>query len=334
MSFLRPEVLLWLPAALFVLLLSWRAVQVARRRRAELLGAQAARLAPRFSAARRLVGDGLLSGALAASLLGLSGPQLGTWLREIPLHGVDIMIVLDVSRSMLARDIAPTRLERAKREVRGLLGRLRGDRIGLITFAGDARKICPLTSDPSSFRLFLDDVDESTNALGGTAVGEGLELALASFAEDSPGARVVLLLTDGEDHSSDPPPSEVAYKALALGIPIHVVALGTAEGSEIAVPDGRGGLAVVRDAQGQPVITRPDEALLERLAGISSGAYLSAERTPFPLDEIWEKRIAMMEGVTRESATRREGVDRYQWAVGLALLLLGCRALLREGNAP
>lgn len=333
MTFGHPALLLWLPLAAALLAFgAWAAVRAADRRRA-LLGGQAEALAPRFRAARRVARDALLAAAVAACVLAWAAPQVGTWMRPVQERGVDLMIVLDTSRSMLARDIGPTRLERARREIRGLLDRMHGDRIGLVSFAGDARLICPLTADPASFRLFLDDVDTSTNARGGTAVGEGLELALDSFDPAFPSARVIVLLTDGDDNASDPPASEVAYRAHALGIPVHVVSFGTPEGSEITVSDDRGNTDVVRDAEGQPVITIPNEELLEQIASIGGGAFLSAARTAFPLDEIWDKRVALMEGVTRDTASRTEGINRFQWALVAALVLLGTRTLLPDGRA-
>lgn len=332
MTFLHPSVLIWIWVALALAGLGVLAARRAGRRRQALLGRQAGRLAPSFSAPRRIARDALASMAVLLCIAGLAGPQLGTWVREVQQRGVDIQIVLDTSRSMLAQDLAPNRLERARREVIGLLSLLRGDRVGLVTFAGDARQITPLTADPGSYRLFLDDVDTNTNALGGTAVGEGLELALDGFDPETPSARVILLLTDGEDHTSDPPATDVAYRAFAMGVPIHVVAFGTAEGGEIPLTDERGAREVVRDESGAAVVSVPDEALLERVAGISRGSFLSAARTPFPLDEIWHKRISQMEGVTRASSMRRESINRFQWALVAALLCLVTRALLAEGR--
>jgi Ca-activated chloride channel homolog len=332
-KFTEPQLLLWLALPLALLgFAAFSAARAAARRRA-FLGAQAARLAPGFSRARRILRDGLLVAAMALLVAALARPVLGEWLREVRQRGVDVMVVLDTSRSMLAKDMPPTRLERAKREVVALLGHLRGDRCGLVTFAGDARLICPLTSDPTSFRVFLDDVDTTTNALGGTAVGEGLEKALDALKDGAEGTKVIVLLTDGEDHDSDPPATEVAYKARALGIPVHVISFGTAEGSEILVRRDDGSVDAVRDKDGTAVVSRPDEDLLEQIAGIGDGAFLSAARAPFPMDEIWDKRIALMEGVTRASSTRKEGVNRFQWAVALALVALGVRALMPDGRS-
>jgi Ca-activated chloride channel family protein len=332
-KFAHPQLLLWLLLPLALLpFAAWAAARARARRRA-FLGAQAERLAPGFSTARRLLRDSLLAAAVALLVSALARPELGEWLREVKQRGVDVMVVLDTSRSMLAADVPPSRLERAKREIVALLGHLRGDRVGLVCFAGDARLICPLTSDPTSFRVYLDDVDTTTNEHGGTAVGEGLEKALDALKDGAEGARVVVLLTDGEDHDSDPPATEIAYQARAMGVPVHVIAFGSAEGSEIQVKADDGSVDVVRDKDGQPVVTRPDEALLEQLAGIGDGAFLSAARTPFPMDELWDKRISLMEGVTRASSTRKEGVNRYQWAVALALVALGVRALLPDGRS-
>ena len=332
MTFADPRLLLWLAVPLALLpFAAWAAARAAARRRS-FLGAQAGRLAPGFSRPRRIARDGLLAAALALLVAALARPELGEWMREVHQRGVDVVVVLDTSRSMLAPDIAPSRLDRAKREILALLGRLRGDRVALVTFAGDARLNCPLTADPTSFRVFLDDVDTTTNGLGGTAVGEGVEKALDALQEGAEGARVVVLLTDGEDHASDPEPTEVAYRALAMGVPVHVIAFGTPEGSEIPVRTEGGGVDVVRDKDGQPVITRPDEVLLERVAGISGGSFLSAARTSFPMDELWDKRISVMEGVTRASSMRREGINRFQWVLVGALALLAVRAVLPEGR--
>ncbi len=332
MSFADPQQLVWLAVpVVLVPFAAWAVARAAARRR-EFFGPQAARLAPRFSRSRRLLRDGLLAGALALLVAALARPEHGQWMREVNLRGVDVLVVLDTSRSMLATDLAPDRLERAKREVRALLDRLRGDRAGLVAFSGDARLVCPLTSDPSSFRVFLDDLDSNSLGRGGTAVGEGLEQALDALEDAAEGARVVVLLTDGEDHDSDPPPDQVAYRALALGIPVHVIAFGTAEGSTIPVRLDDGDTDVVRDQDGQPVISAPNEPLLASITGITGGAFVSAERTPFPMDELWDKRIAVMEGVTRASSLRSEGVNRYQWALVAALAVLSLRTLLPDGR--
>ncbi len=332
MSFARPDMLLWLLLLVPIVGYSLWAVARAQGRRARLFGGLAGELAPRFSRGRRLLRDSLAALALAGTLLAAAGPLFGTWVREVVQRGVDVMIVLDTSRSMLARDMSPSRLDRAKRDVRGLLEHLGGDRVGLVTFAGDARRVCPLTHDPTSFRVFLDDVDTLTNARGGTAVGEGLELALDAFDPEVQAQKVILLLTDGEDHTSDPPPTEIAYNARSQGIPIHVVAYGTPDGARIYYTDETGQRRPVVDDQGEVVMSTPDEGLLERIAGTSRGAFLAADRTAFPLDEIWNKRISQMEGVTRASSTREEGIDRFQWAVVLALVCLGVHVCLSDGR--
>ncbi|GJM22848.1 MAG: membrane protein [Planctomycetota bacterium] len=328
MKLSRPEMLFVLFALLpLVGLVIWAGMRAARRR-TRLLGGMASSLLPQFSVGKRSVRDALALLAFASLTVGLAGPLVGKEMREVERRGVDVMVVLDTSRSMLARDLQPSRLERAKREVRGLLELLAGDRMGIVTFAGDARRVTPLTHDANTLRLFLDDIDTTTNSLGGTAVGEGLELALETFDEKGTAEAVIVLLTDGEDHTSDPAPTEIAFKARARGVPVHVVAFGTREGGQIPVLDGR---QVLRDAEGQVVISRPDHRLLEQIAGTSQGAFLSAETTAFPLDEIFAKRIATMPGVARAQRLREQGVDRFQWAVLLALGCLALRAGLRDG---
>lgn len=333
MSLSRPDTLLWLVALLPLAVYVALAVSRAAKRRTALLGLQATALGGPFSRGRRWLRDGLSLLALGLIITSLAGPLVGTSRREIEERGVDVMIVLDTSRSMLAEDVKPSRLELAKRDVRGLLQQMRGHRMGLVTFAGDARRVIPLTSDGSSFQLFLDDVDTHSNWTGGTAIGEGLELALDAFDQEQNSQPVIILLTDGEDHDSDPPPTEVSYQALARGIPIHVVAYGTDEGGNIPVRSSRGATTLLRDKENNLILSRPNARLLQEIASTASGVYLTVERTPFPLDEIFEKRIAAMEGVTRASRLKEEGIDRYQWGLVLALLCLGTRQILRDGSA-
>jgi Ca-activated chloride channel family protein len=330
--FSRPDHLLWLALLLPLVIFTGVAVSRAAARRQALLGLQATALAGPFSRRRRWLRDGLGLLALGLVIASLGGPLWGTYRREIEERGVDVMIVLDTSRSMLAEDVKPSRLELAKRDVRGLLQNMRGHRLGLVTFAGDARRVIPLTSDASSFQLFLNDVDTSSNWTGGTAIGEGLELALDAFDGEQNSQPVIILLTDGEDHDSDPPPSEVSYQALARQIPIHVVAYGTDEGGNVPIRSSRGVTTLLRDRENNLVVTRPDARLLQEIASTSSGVYLSVERTPFPLDEIYDKRIAVMDGVTRASRLKEEGIDRYQWGLVLALLCLGVRQIVRDGR--
>lgn len=334
MTYLRPQLLWWAAALVPLLGLCLWACAVAARRRRLLLGDQAAQLAPGFSRSRRLLRDGLALGAVGAVVFSLAGPVLGTVRREVEQRGVDVMVVLDTSRSMLAEDIEPSRLERAKRDLRGLVQRLHGHRLGVVTFAGDARVLVPLTHDGATLDLFLQDVDTSSNWTGGTAIGEGLELALEALEDNGGNEAVVILLTDGEDHTSDPPPQDVAIKALARGIPVHVVAVGHPDGAPIPLVSGRGGKTLLRDQDNQIVTTRPDEDLLEDIADAAGGVFLSAARTAFPLDELYDKRIALMEGVSRRSRLAERGIDRYQWTLVLALVLLGLRQVVGDRRTP
>lgn len=340
MTFAAPERLVWLVALVPLAALSVWAVARARRRRARLLGGMADVLAPGFSGRRRVVRDLFGLAAVGLTIAALAEPVYLTRLRDVEQRGVDVMIVLDTSRSMLARDLAPNRLDRAKRSIRGLLGELEDGRggavqfsIGLVTFAGDARRISPLTRDPQSFRLLLDEVDTNTNRKGGTAVGEGLALALDAFDAESPSPRVIVLLTDGEDHMSDPSPLDIALRAKVEDVPIHVVAYGAPEGARIPNPDaGVSGPRWIEGPDGEPHVSVPDFALLEDLADRAGGAYLSAHETAFPLVEIWNKRMAVMEGVTLATSSREEGINRYQWALALALVCLGLRGAIAEGR--
>ncbi len=341
MSFGAPDRLWWLLALPPLIAWSIAATQFARAHRRRLLGDMADTLAAGFSVTRRVLRDILAILALGLVIVAWAEPLYLTRLREIERRGVDVMIVLDTSRSMLAHDMSKGRLERAKLEVRGLLSELEqgggGDvqfSIGLVTFAGDARRISPLTRDPQSFRLLLDEVDTNTNSKGGTAVGEGLVLALDAFDPESESPRVIVLLTDGEDHMSDPSPLDIALRAKIEGVPIHVVAFGTRSGAKVPNPDaGVNGARWMRNADGEDHISIPDFELLEKLAQRSGGVYLAAYETAFPLNVIWDKRMAVMEGVTQATSSRQEGINRYQWALAVALICLGLRCVIAEGSS-
>jgi Ca-activated chloride channel homolog len=304
----------WAPVLLAVPLLfafGWWALRARARARAALVSARALpRFLPLFSENRARLR--VLLATAAALFLGLAllGPVRGFTLRDVQRRGLDLVVCLDTSRSMLVQDIKPDRLTRARREIQGLLAKLQGDRAALLCFSGDVRDVAPLTHDHGTLSAF----------------GAVLERALALFDGRTGAHEAVVLLTDGEDLEGRG--LAVARKAQERGIRIYVVGVGTQLGGKI--PDGRG---FQRDEQGQEVVSGLDGKTLQQIAEVSGGAYLSAEGSAFPLQELYEKRIAKLE--TRELFAGKERIphDRYQWPLVLgALGLLGASGL-RERRA-
>lgn len=268
----------------------------------------------------------VLLASLAALLLGVAsiGPVRGYTLREVRRKGLDIVVCVDTSRSMLVKDLKPDRLERAKREVIGLLDRLEGDRSALIAFAGDVRNVAPLTHDRETLKHFVSTLSTEENLVGGTNLGAALEYALELFDGRTGAHEAIVLLTDGEDLEGRG--REVARQAAERGIRVYVVGMGTGEGGKIA--DGAQGF--VRDETGREVISALDGSTLTEIAEVTGGAYQSAEQSAFPLEELYAKRISRLE--TRELWAGKERVphDRFQWPLALALGCMLAEASLRE----
>ncbi|MEE3327992.1 MAG: VWA domain-containing protein, partial [Myxococcota bacterium] len=232
-------------------------------------------LVSRPSQSRRWTSLALLIVSLVAIVIALMRPQWGVEYIESPQVGAEIMIALDVSRSMLAEDVAPNRLERAKAEIRDLLPYLKGDQVGLIAFAGRATVLCPLTPDFGFLRLVLDHVDVGSVPLGGTRLEEPIRKATEGFGSTGDLARVLLFFTDGEDHDSFP--IDAAKEAAERGIQIVIIGFGDEAGSEIWVTDPNTGARTrVMDQDGRAAISRLDGELLRELALVTEGAYVPA----------------------------------------------------------
>jgi len=321
LEWLRPELAFGFVLAAVVVAGSWFAIRARTRRAANL--AIAVRRAPLLGPSRvgrdrfaaLAVGCAAILGAVA-----LVGPGLGHVERTVERRGVDLVVCLDVSRSMLARDERPDRLSRAKREVQGLLDRLAGDRVALIAFAGEAQRIAPLTADRRALGQLVETAQPDDLAIGGTDLGRALELALELFDGRSGAHEAVVLVTDGEDLEGRA--AEVAERAGRAGIRVYVVGVGTPEGGKIPTQDERGRESMVRGADGAEVITRLEPATLERLAEASGGEYLSTQTSPTPLEELYLRRISKLEGQGYAGGIERLPLDRYQWPLGAAIALL------------
>ncbi len=248
-------------------------------------------------------------------------PKWGYKWQEVKRKGIDIIIMLDVSRSMLAQDVKPDRLERAKLEISDLVDDLQGDRVGLLVFAGTSFMQCPLTLDYAAFKMFLDQVDTDSISRGGTDIADAIRRAQASFLEGESRYKALMLITDGEDLEGDP--LEAAKEAQKSGIKIFTVGIGSQEGVPIPLFDDQGNKSYVRDKQGNMVLTKLDEQTLQKIALQTGGAYMRATGTGgLGLQKLYDEKIASLEKRELKSTMQKRYENRYQIPLLCAIILV------------
>ena len=265
--------------------------------------------------------------AAACLILALARPQWGYDWEEVKQRGLDVVVAIDTSKSMLATDIAPSRLARAKLAALELMQRCKTDRLGLVAFAGSAFLQCPLTIDDSAFRQSVEALDIHIIPQGGTAIAEAIDTALTAFKEDD-NYKVLVLFTDGEDHDSNA--LEAAEKAAKEGLRIFTIGIGTAEGELLRVPDDKGGSDYVRDSQGNVVKSHLDERLLQQIAGATEGGFYLPLRGAKTIDTLYDQGLARLPKSQHQEKFVRRYHERYHYPLALAIGLLLVEFLLPE----
>ena len=260
--------------------------------------------------------------ALLCIGLALTRPQWGFTWEEVHQRGLDIIVVLDTSKSMLAADIKPNRLKQAQWAVRDFVRHLKGDRIGLIAFAGSSFLQCPVTVDYAAFTMMLDDLYAGIIPHGGTAIEQSLQTTIDSFDEDSEADRVIILITDGEDHVGDP--LGITKLLKAENIRLYSIGVGTPEG-ELIPADGGG---YIKDKQGRVVKSSINETLLEQLARETGGFYVRSAPGDFGLDRIYKLGISNLQRDEQETRLAKVYEERFGWFAAAALLFLISEALI------
>lgn len=266
--------------------------------------------------------------ALALMVVALARPRWGSQVEYIERQGVEIMVVLDISESMLAEDLKPNRLARAKLEITELMDRLAGNEMGLVLFSGAAFVQFPLTSDFATARLFLDAARPELISRPGTAMAEAIEVAMTGFNQERSSQKVMLILTDGENHEGDP--LEMAREAAAEDVIIYAIGFGSPNGEPIPEYDHLGNLkGYKQDRQGQTVLTKLDETTLQEAALITNGRYFRAtadgREVGFLIDAINDLETSELEG---RFETR--GIERFQWFVLAAVIALTVAELIPD----
>ncbi|HDQ00232.1 MAG TPA: VWA domain-containing protein [bacterium] len=319
--------LLWLVPILvvfYMLVFRWKKNALARFGQLELIQ----KLTMSISKKRQLIKVCLLIVAMILMILSLARPQLGTQLEQVKREGVDILIAIDVSLSMKAEDIKPNRLEKAKHAVGNFINMLQGDRVGILAFAGEAFVQCPLTLDYGAAKMFLEILDTDLIPTPGTAIGESILLAVKTFEQRERKHKVLLLITDGEDHAGEPlKAAEVAEKD---GVVIYTVGIGSVKGVPIPMYNESGrNIGFKKDREGQVVTSKLDELTLEKIALQTGGKYYRASGAESELDKIYDE-ISKMEKKELASLKFSQYEDRFQYILIVAIILLIVEVFISE----
>lgn len=318
---LEEKIYLWflllIPVVLLVYLIFriWQKRARSKFAKPELLGY----LSPNRSSFKPLLKVLLIVFALAALVVGLVNPKIGSQLETVKREGVDIVFAVDVSKSMEAEDIAPSRLEKSKQLVRQIIGNLGSDRVGIIAYAGSAFPQLPITTDYGSAEMFLESLNTDMISSQGTAIGDAIDLATGFFDDNQQTNRVMFILSDGEDHGGNI--EDMARQAADAGIRIYTIGVGTTKGGPI--PIKRNGVIqnYKKDNQGETVITKLDPSTLQEIAEEANGEYIDGSVTAEVTEKVQEELLTI-EKTEFEAKQFADYKSQFQWFVGLAILLL------------
>jgi len=284
------------------------------------------RLVPEMSKIRPSVKFVLQLIALSAAIIMLARPQFGSKIEDVKKQGVEVIIALDVSNSMLAEDIQPDRLTRAKQAISRLVDNLDNDKIGLVVFAGDAYTQIPVTTDYVSAKMFLSTISPNMVPKQGTAIGAAINLGVRSFSPGEGKSKAIIIITDGENHEDDA--VSAAEEAAKAGIVIHTIGIGSTEGVPIPILNN-GKRDYIKDVEGNTVISKLDEDILKKIAISTGGNYVRASNSNIGLDEIFSQ-IKKMKKQELESSVYTEYNDQFQIFAAIAIFLLLADFMIME----
>lgn len=281
-------------------------------------------LIPYFSKVRPFIKFSVLMFVTFLLIISLARPQFGSKLKEVKREGIEMVIALDVSNSMMATDIAPNRLERAKQSINSMVSKMKDDKIGLIIFAGDAYTQLPITADYTSAKMFLSNISPDIVSKQGTAIGEAIELGMRSFTQDEESSKVIVIISDGENHEGDA--IEAAKQAAEKGILIYTIGMGSPRGALIP---NRNGAGYIKDRQGNPVTTRMNPEMLNNIATSGGGKYYSASSGTAGLSKLYNE-LGKLQATEIETQVYSEYDDQYSYFIALAIVLLLLELFIME----
>ncbi len=319
-QFSHPEYLYALALIpLFVVFFMW--ASFARKKRLQRFGdiELVSRLMPDASTRKPVLKFVILMVAYMFTVLGTAGPKFGTKLQEIKRTGSEIIIALDVSNSMMAEDMQPNRLERAKQAVSRLIDRLGENKIGLIVFAGEAYTQLPITTDYVSAKMFLSTISPDIVPVQGTAIGTAINLAANSFSPTSEAGKAIVVITDGENHEDNP--VKAAGEAEKRGINVYTIGVGSTQGTPIPVKTASGQRDFIKDKSGNTVMSKLDEKTLQEVAMAGKGVYVRATAANMGLNNVYDE-INKLEKTEYEAKIYTDFAEMFQWPFGVVLVLL------------
>ncbi len=292
----------------------WRKNAIQKLGEAHLIS----KLMPKISSNRPLVKLVIWMLAYVCLVIAIANPQIGSKIEKAKRKGIDLIIALDVSNSMLAQDIKPSRLLASKQAISKLIDKLKGDRIGIIVFAGHAYTQLPITTDYAAAKMFLNTITPDMLPVQGTAIGEAVNLAVKSFGE-SKHNKAIVVITDGENHEGDALKNVEA--AVKEGIKVYTIGMGLAEGAPIPIMKNGKLTGYKKDKSGSIITTKLNVVMLEKIAAIGEGKYIGATNTQVGVNKIYEE-LDKLEESEFESKTFSDYEDRFQYFLALAVLLL------------
>ncbi len=329
MTFGAPQ---WLWELLLILILIALFIRAEQRGLRRLQKFVSARLLPHLAGTvnrpRRIVRFGMLLLGLSLALVSLAQPRWGYTFEDVKRKGLDLLIAVDTSRSMLSNDVQPNRIERVKLATQDLINELQGDRVGLIAFAGRAFLQAPLTIDYEAVMESINDLDTQTIPEGGTNISSAIDLATQSFGKSAVGNRALIIFTDGEELTGDA--VKAAKAAADEGVRIFTVGVGTPQGSLIPIISENGETAFVKDSAGQVVKSKLDEKPLHEIAQATGGFYVHLENGPRTMQQIYNEGLAKMQAAEIDVRLSRRPIERYEWPLGAAVIALALSILIGE----
>jgi Ca-activated chloride channel family protein len=287
-------------------------------------------LAPEVSKAKKTTKFILFLIGLSFLILGVCNLQTGSKMKDVKREGADIMICLDVSNSMLAQDLSPNRLERAKIAIESMINKLQGDRLGIIVFAGEAYVQLPITTDYGTAKLFLESINTKIVPVQGTNIADAINKAVESFGKDEGKNKAIVVITDGENNEDAQASAvDAAEEAAKKNIVVHTIGVGSESG--VPIPNMVDGIVsgYKKDNAGNTVVTKLDSKILQDISSASNGVYVQASSSDIGLDAILNK-IAELDKKQLESKMYSDYEDQFQWFLGAALLFLVCESFLSE----
>lgn len=284
-------------------------------------------LIPDYSKSRPILKFIFLTLSITFLILGLANPQIGSKLEQVKRKGIELMIALDVSNSMMAEDIQPNRLERAKQAISKLIDNLENDRIGLIIFAGDAFIQLPITTDYTSAKMFLNSINTGSVPVQGTSIGKAIELGMRSFSTEDDKNKAIIIITDGENHEDNG--TDAANNAYKKGITVHTIGMGLPQGAPIPVIGRYGQRDFKTDKNGEVVISKLNETMLQQIASAGNGIYIRANNTTVGLSTLFDE-LNKLEKKEIEGEIYSEYDDRFQYFLAISLFFLILEILIIE----